>query len=171
MKLRSRSRRFERIVGVLVLPFLPLVFLAAAISIPYTKIRRRRMARREDRFKESMKLSGRVMDWAELVRELDLGNGILIVERFSFKGPVRLWWTSDDLYKTCPYPLVDWFTMAQDAAFDPVRDWCNARYTGATGEAMLVRATKDQWRTISNADLLSPREGVQFVEIPPPRKS
>ena len=38
--------------------------------------------------------------WADFVRDLGQGNGVLIVERFSFKGPIRLWWTRDDLYKT-----------------------------------------------------------------------
>jgi hypothetical protein len=118
-----------------------------------------------------MKLSGRVMDWADFVRELDRGNGMLIIERFSFKGAIRLWWTRDDLYKTCPYPLVDWFTMAKDATFDPLREWCNTKYTGVTGEAMLVIGTKDQWRTISGDEPLTFREGLRLVEIPRPRKS
>jgi hypothetical protein len=111
------------------------------------------------------------MDWADFVRELDRGNGMLIVERFSFKGPIRLWWTRDDLYKTCPYPLVDWFTMAKDATFDPARDWCHAKYTGDIGEAMLVTGTKDQMRTIRGDEPLTFRDGIRFVEIPPPRKS
>lgn len=128
------------------------------------------MARREDRYAESMKLSGRVMEWADFIRELDQGKGMLIVERFSFKGPIRVWWTRDNLYKSCPYPLVDWLTMARDRAFDRVRDWCHTRYTGATGEAMLLSGTKDQWRTIRGDEILSFREDVQFVEIPPPRK-
>ena len=119
------SRRVGLIPAVVLLPLVPLMLVAAAIaaavSIPYTKVHNRRMARREDRFRESMMLRGRVIDWADFVGELDQGNGVLIVERFSFKGPIRLWWTRDDLYKTCPYPLVDWFTMTMDTTFDPVR--------------------------------------------------
>ena len=160
-------------ISPLLLPiYLPLLFVAAAISIPYAKIRRRRMARREDRFKESMRISGRVMDWADFVCELDRGNGTLIVERFSFKGPIRLWWTHDDLYKTCPYPLVDWLTMTMDTTFGPLRDWCDTKHTGTTGDAMLVVGTKDQWRTIRGDDTKTwPtfRDGVRFVEVPPPR--
>lgn len=140
------------------------------MSIPYTKFRRRTMARREAMFADSMKLSHRVMEWADFNRELDRGNGTLIVERFSFKGPIRLWWTSDNLYITCPYPLVDWLTMAKDAAFDPVRDWCHTKYTGAGGDAMLVTGTEDQWRTIKGDNPFTFREGVQFVEVPPPRR-
>jgi len=150
---------------------LPLLFVVGAVSIPYSRIRRRIVVRRELRFTESMRIRGRLMDWADFVRELDGGNGMLIVERFSFKGPIRVWWTDDNLYETCPYPLVDWFTMAKDATFDPVRHWCRMRYTGVTGEAMLVTGTKDQWRTIQGEKPLTFREGVQFVEVPPPPKS
>ena len=171
MKDGKRSPRFGHAASLLFLPLVPLMFVAAAVSIPYTKIRRVTMARREDRFMESTKLSGRVMSWSDFVRELDQGNGTLIVERFSFKGPIRLWWTADNVYERCPYPLVDWLTMAKDATFDPVRDWCRANYTGVTGEGRLLTATKDQWRTIRGEKPLGFREGVRFVEIPPPRKS
>ena len=163
VKLR-KPIQLGRLASLLLSPlFIPLMFIGAAISIPYGKIHRRNMTRREDRFAEAMKLSGRVIDWADFVRELDRGNGMLIVERFSFKGPIRFWWTRDDLYKTCPYPLVTWFTLAQDTEFDPVREWCNAKYTGITGESMLVSGTKDQWRTIRGDKPLEFRESPDFV--------
>jgi hypothetical protein len=171
VKLSNKPIRFGRAASLLLLPLLPLAFLAAAMSIPYTKIRRSRMARREGSFAESMKLRGRVMEWADFIGEVDRGNGMLIVERFSFKGPIRLWWTRDNLYKTCPYPLVDWFTMANDTTFDPVRDWCHTKYTGVRGEAMLVTGTEDQWRSIGGDEPFTFRDGVQFVEVPPPRRS
>jgi hypothetical protein len=64
--------KIGRVASVFLLPILlPLMVVGAAVSIPYTKIRRRRMARREDRFMESMRISGRVMEWADFVRELD----------------------------------------------------------------------------------------------------
>jgi hypothetical protein len=105
VKTRKKPIQVSPVISLLFLPLIvPLMLVGAVISIPYSKIRRRTMARREERFTESMRLSGRVMDWEDFVRELDQGNGMLIVERFSFKGPIRLWWTRDDLYKTCPYP-------------------------------------------------------------------
>jgi hypothetical protein len=168
VKFREKPINLGPIGGLLLLP---LLLVAAVISIPYEKIRRRRVARREDRFMECMRLRERVMKWEDFIRELDGGNGMLIVERFSFKGPIRLWWTRENVYKTCPYSFVDWETMAFDASFDPVRDWCRTRYTGASGEAMLVSGTKDQWRTIRGDEPMGFREGVQFVEVPPPRKS
>jgi hypothetical protein len=172
VNVRNEPTLFGRVASLLLLPLVPLLLVAGAMSIPYTKIRNRRMARREDRFRESMRLSGRVMDWEDFVRELDRGNGMLIVERFSFKGPVRVWWTHDDLYKTCPYPLVDWETMAFDVTFDPVRDWCREKFTGVRGEAMLVTGgTNDQRRSIRGEHPLSFREGIQWVDVPPPRKS
>lgn len=111
------------------------------------------------------------MEWADFIHELEQGNGTLIVERFSFKGPIRLWWTSENVYKTCPHALVDWLTMARDADFKPIRDWCHKNYTGATGRAMLVAGTTDQWRTIRGDKPMTWREGIQFVEIPPARES
>ncbi len=173
VKLRKPIRIIGRFASLLFSPLVvPLMLIAGTISIPWTKVWRNKMKRREDRFAESMKRSGRAMDWAHFVRELEGENGMLIVERFSFKGPIRLWWTRDDLYKTCQYRLVDWVTMVQDPQFDPIRDWCHRKYTGATGEAMLVTPTQEQWRrTIRGDTPLSFREGIQFVEIPPPRKS
>jgi hypothetical protein len=165
-----KARRKPLDLGPVGLLFLPLLFVAGAVSIPYAIIRRKVVGRRESRFAESMKLSGRMMDWTDFVRELEHGNGMLIVERFSFKGPIRLWWTGDNVYKTCPYALVDWLTMAQDANFNAVRDWCHKNYTGATGRAMLLTGTKDQWRTIRGDKPLGFRDGIQFVEIPPPKK-
>jgi hypothetical protein len=159
-------------ISPLLLPiYLPLMFVGGALSIPYTMIRRKVVARHEARFADSMRGSGRVMDWADFSSELERGNGMLIVERFSFKGPIRLWWTRENLYRTCPYPLVDWLTITMDAGFDPIRDWCHTNYTGATGRAMLIIAGKDQWRTIRGDEPLGFRDGVQFLEIPPPRKS
>ena len=56
--------------------FLPLLFVAGAVSIPYTIIRRKAVARREARFAESMKFGGRVIDWADFTHELDQGSGV-----------------------------------------------------------------------------------------------
>ena len=167
-----KARRKSLDLGVIGgLFLLPLLLVGGAVSIPYTIIRRKVVARRESRFAESMKLSGRVMDWTDFIRELEQGNGMLIIERFSFKGPIRLWWSSGNVYKTCPYPFVDWLTMARDTNFNSARDWCHKKYTGASGQAMLVTCTKDEWRTIRGNEPLGFRDGIQFLEIPPPRKS
>lgn len=103
------------------------------------------------------------------MKALDGENGTMIIERFSFKGPVRMWWASENLYETSPRPLVDWITMAQDPAFDDVRNWFNTNYTGPAGQALLIRGTPEQWRTIRGNQPLTFREGIRYVEVPPLR--
>lgn len=167
VKFRKVPVKFGPATSVLLLP---LLFVAGALSIPYMAIAHSIMARRERRFRDAMKLRGQTMDWADFIRELDGGKGMLIVERFSFEGPIRMWWTTDNLYEICPHPLVDWFTMLRDAKFDPVRDWCHTNYTSSTGHALLVIGSKDQWRTIRGDGPRTFRDGVQYVEVPPPRR-
>ena len=151
--------------------FLPLLFVAGALSIPYGLVRRRVVAHRERQFSHFMKGSGRTMEWASFIREMNDGHGTLIVERFSFKGPIRMWWTGDDVYEVCPYPLVDWLTMARESRFDAVRDWCHSKYTSNTGSALLVDGSNEQWGTIRGNSPLSFRDGIRYLEVPPPRRS
>ena len=107
-----------RVGGV---PVLPLLLVGGVLAIPYAMIARRVMSRRERRFIDSMKADGRI-DWDDFIHKINASHGTLIVERFSFKGPIRMWWTGDDVYELCPYPLVDWLTMSRKPSFDAVRD-------------------------------------------------
>jgi len=132
---------------------------------------RRVKSRRERRFANTMKADGRLIEWERFMTEINAGHGTLIVERFSFKGPIRLWWTREDVYEVCPYPLVDWLTMARETSFDAVRDWCHSQYTSNTGSALLVDGSKEQWRTIRGSGPLSFRDGIRYLEVPPPRRS
>ena len=90
------------------------------------------------RWFNSMKAVGRIFDWEHFIGEINAGHGMLIVERFSLKGPIRMWWTEDNVYDVCPYPLVDWLTMAREPSFNAVRDWCRNQYTSNGGSALLV---------------------------------
>jgi hypothetical protein len=150
--------------------FLPFFLLAGALSIPYTIVQKAVMARRERRFTNSMKVNGRTMGWEGFIREINEGHGTLIVERFSFKGPTRMWWTRDNVYEVCPSPLVDWLTMTRDKGFDAVREWCHTRFTSATGNAFLILGNKDEWRTILGNDPVTFRDGMRYVEVCPPRR-
>jgi hypothetical protein len=116
-----------------------------------------------------MKADGRIIEWERFMREISAGHGTLIVERFSFKGPIRVWWTREDVYEVCPYPLVDWLTMARETSFDAVRDWCHKKYTSNTGSALLVDGSKEHWRTIRGSSPLLFRDGIRYLEVPPPR--
>ena len=117
-----------------------------------------------------MKVQGRMMDWAHFIREINDSHGTLIVERFSLKGPIRMWWTRENVYEVCPHPLVDWLTMSNDKSFDAVRDWCHSQYTGGTSSALLVDGNKEQWHTVQGNAPLTFRDDIRYVEVPPPRK-
>jgi hypothetical protein len=119
----------------------------------------------------SVKASGRVIDWTQFICEINNSHGTLIVERFSFKGPIRMWWIKENVYQVCPYPLVDWLTMAKERDFDVARDWCHRMYTGPTGSALLVDGSKGQWRTIRGNGPFTFQDRIRFLEVPPPRKS
>lgn len=168
MKPRNKPIELGPVAGVLLLP---LLLIGGALSIPYAMIARRVISRRERRFTNSMRAVGRTLDWEHFIREIDAGHGTLIVERFSFKGPIRMWWTGDDVYEHCQYPLADWPTMAMDTSFDAARRWCHNKYTCNAGTALLVDCSKEQRRTIRGNGPFSLREGIQYLEVPPPRRS
>jgi hypothetical protein len=147
---------------------LPLMFLAAGLSFPYGWVANRVRARRERRFRELMELRGRLLPWNRFTSELDAKQGTVIVERCSFKGPLRWWWTSEDVYRLCPHPIGDWFSMLIHGSFRESADWCQHRYTSADeGRALLVEGTKEQRRSVYK-DFSFP-DGVRWVEIVPPR--
>ncbi len=77
--------------------FTPLFFLAAGLSIPYGFVANYVMKRRERQFRRDMERLGRTMAWVEFVRESGAEDGTLIVDIDSLKGPVRWWWTSENL--------------------------------------------------------------------------
>ena len=66
-------------------------------------------------------------------------GGTCIEERFSPKGPVRFWWTPENVYGESPYEIIDWFTMRKGGRAEPFIRWCRERYTNADGgSAVLV---------------------------------
>ena len=169
--MRSKDREkgspilFGRVWSIV---FLPLLFVAAGLSIPYSVLRSRLQRRRERRFQESMEHDGRVIPWAEFERELAKSEGTLIVERLSFKGPIRWWWTVENVYELSPYPLVDWLTLMGDSDFQSTRQWFGERYTAPGGQALLVIATKEEKRSISDGMGIS--NHVRWLEVPPSLK-
>ena len=156
MKPRKRPIKLGRVAGVLLLP---LLLVGVVLSIPHTMVWQRVKCRRERRFANSLKADGRIVDWEHFIPEITAGNGTLIVERFSFKGPIRMWWTREDVYEACPYLLVDWLTMARETSFDAVRDWCHSKYTSNRGSALLAGdedfPEMNPWRGIA---IVSPKD-------------
>jgi hypothetical protein len=126
------------ILGLLMLPFL---FIGACFTAPYLLVLRWRQQRREDALKKLMKSKGRFMAWAEFARVMRESGGTCIEERFSAKGPVRFWWTPENVPSESPHQIIDWFTMRKGGRFVPFVLWCRERYTAADGGSAIMVET------------------------------
>jgi len=155
----------------------PVMFIGAGLSIPYSLIFRRIQRGREREFRTQIEAIGRVIEWSDFLRAVseDRGTfirGTFIEERYSFKGPVRRWWTPEDLYSACPYPTADRLTMVKDEGFRPFAEWCRQRYTSPDrGEALLVDAhavPTSEVRSVSNG-VRSESRTARWIEVPPPK--
>jgi hypothetical protein len=125
------------LLGLLVL--VPLLLLAAGISIPYSLAAGQIRLRRQIAFQAKLKARNRTMEWSDFVDALNEHRGTVIEERFSLKSFDRSWWTPDNLYAESLYPIADWLTMRDDPNFDQFSKWCHQRYTSPeTGNALLV---------------------------------
>ena len=156
------------ILGVLLIPVL---LLGACFAIPYTVVLRWMRQRREHKLKLLMKSRGRLIAWLELVHDLRDSGGTCIEERFSPKGPVRFWWTKEDVHRESPYEIIDWFTMRKGFRGEQFVHWCRARYTSAdTGRAVLVDTTLVPKREIYTlwAECRSNAKAARWVEVAPP---
>jgi hypothetical protein len=156
------------ILGILLIPVL---FLGACFAIPYTFVLRWMRQRREHKLKFLMKSRGRLIPWPDLVRRMHDSGGTCIEERFSPKGPVRFWWTQEDVQRESPYEIIDWFTMRKGLKGEQFIHWCRARYTGVdTGSAVLVDTTLVPKREIYTlwAECRSNAKTARWVEVAPP---
>lgn len=159
-------------VSVLFAPItVPLLFLAAAVSIPWTYIQKVNQRRKERNFTEDMKKAARLMDWQEFRQAMENGAGTAIGEFLSMKGPFRLWWTAEDVPAISPHKWqreqhVAWM----EPEFLPFFKWCFARYTnpesGAArlvavpeGERRQLKAMLNGSRFVSTCSFRSLREG------------
>lgn len=129
---------FAWILGVLMLPFL---FVGACFAAPYVLAMRWRQQHREDRLKKRMKSQGRFIGWAEFQRGMRESGGTCIEERFSAKGPVRFWWTPENVRSESPHEIIDWFTMRKGGRYVPFVQWCRERYTSPDGGSAILVET------------------------------
>ena len=159
---------FAAILGLLMIPF---VFVGACFAVPYAFLVRWRQQHREDALKSLMKSQGRFIGWAEFVRAMRESGGTCIEEKFSAKGPVRFWWTPENVYGESPHEIIDWFTMRKGRQYEPFVHWCRARYTSADGgSAVLVDAPLVPRREIYAlwSECRSDAAKAQWIEVAPP---
>lgn len=127
---------FSAILGILAMPAL---LVAAALSVPYSIVRGYVVARREEQFETHLRALGRTVHWEEAILEVTRGRGSFIVEYLSLKGPIRLWFTTDNLKEISPEPCCfdefPWFEESHEGFFT----WCRTRCTDLEhGNAKLV---------------------------------
>jgi hypothetical protein len=77
--------------------------------------------------------------FSEIEEQANCGGGTLIIERRLPKGPVRHWWTPEDIYVQCPFPLGSPINPFESSPFVDAVGWCRERYTDVQkGTAALV---------------------------------
>ena len=171
----ERKREWKRLtayLGVIVeVLMIPVLFVGACLAIPFGFVTRWLRQHREHRFRMLMKSHGRLIPWAELLRAMRESGGTCIEEKFSPKGPVRFWWTKEDVCRESPYEIIDWFTMRKGLRGDKFVRWCRERYTNADGgSAVLVDTPFVPRREIYAlwAECRSEATKAQWVEVAPP---
>ena len=82
---------------------IPVLFVGACVAIPYTLGARWLRLHGEHKLRALMKSQGRLMAWPEFVRVLHERGGTCIEEKFTAKGPVRIWWTPEDVRRESPH--------------------------------------------------------------------
>lgn len=156
----KRRRKSFRASAIFLPITIPLLLVAAAISIPWTYIQGLNQRRQERRFAEDMRKAGRRMDWQEFTQVIATGAGTVIGEYLTIKGPFRLWWTAEDVPAISPHK----WNREKDAAvleaeFVPFFEWCYARYTNShSGAAQLIVVSEEERKQLGTM-----LEGARFV--------
>jgi hypothetical protein len=127
----------------------PLMFLAAAISIPYGVVANALYEKRARHFARKMAEKRRSIASDQLLN-IEAKNGTIIWEwKSQFKGPTRVWWTADNLLQNSPFPIVDrkeWVPQENDL---PFTRWCFNEYVDPSqGKALLLASAKEQKRIV-----------------------
>ena len=165
---KQPSTWMDAVMGVAMIPVL---FVGACLAIPYTIAARWLRLHREHKLRLLMKSRGRLITWTEFVRAMHERGGTCIEEKFSPKGPVRFWWTPEDVHRESPHEIIDWFTMRKGRQHEPFVHWCRARYTNEDGgSAMLVDTPLVSHREIYAlwSECRSNASKAQWVEVAPP---
>jgi len=165
------SRHDTLLGAALGIALIPVVFVGACFAFPYNMVLHWSRTRREHQLRLLMKSRGRCMSWQEFLRAMRGKGGTCIEERFSPKGPVRFWWTPENVYAESPHEIIDWFTMRKGRRGDRFVHWCRERYTGAeSGSAVLVDAALVPKRQIYAlwSECRSETARARWVEVAPP---
>jgi hypothetical protein len=164
---KQPSKASNLVLGVATVPVL---LVGAGLVISSAAILRWKRKREEHGLRAAMKAQGRVVSWTEFLEKMRSSGGTCIEERFSPKGPVRFWWTQDDVSAKSPHRIIDWFTMHKGGAAKPFVHWCRERYTGPAGKALIVDTRgvgKDEIYALWS-ECRSESCAARWVEVAPP---
>jgi hypothetical protein len=168
---QHKKERPSSLNMLLELALIPIALGVAAVAVPLSFVPRWLQKHREGSFRALLKSRGRLINWQEFLRSMRDSGGTCIEEKFSAKGPVRFWWTQDNVYAESPHEIIDWFTMRKGRRGESFVRWCRERYTNAdTGAAVLVDATFVPRREIYAlwAECRSEKGPAHWVEVAPP---
>ncbi len=139
---RKKRRAYSGAVGaILGIVMIPVLLIGVCVGIPYIFVLRWIRHLREHSFNRLMRSRGRLITWADFLRTMRGSRGTCIEERFSPKGPVRFWWTPENVFSESPHEIIDWFTMRKGGRFEPFIRWCRERYTSADGGCAILVET------------------------------
>jgi hypothetical protein len=141
--------------------FIPVMFIGAAISIPWSCVDNLVKGRREKRFAKEIQAASRSMTWKEFGSAMENEQGTIIGEYLSFKGPFRLWWTEEDIPAASPYKWEREDFAWYEPQFTPFFEWCYARFTNPqSGTARLVMVPAEERK-----GLREKLSGTRYVSI------
>jgi hypothetical protein len=174
-KIEDDEPRDGRNLGLLgELLFLPVLFLLAICSVPVTFVAAYFQRRRERAFFLEMSARNRVVSSTEFQRAAEELRGTVIEEWYSVSGPVRWWWTPENLYDESPEPIADSMVHSRfDESNRFLSEWIRHRYTQRDdGAALLIdkrAAAKGEvhafWRVLE-----SEAESINWIAVAPPER-
>lgn len=125
---------------IMMLLVCPLLIIGTIISIPFSILYFIVQDIKEHTLSRDLKSRGRYIPWSQVEHEISQGSGTLIVEHFSPKGPIREWWTEEDVIGTAPVTLPSSFPAEDVEGLRFYAQACIERYTDMkTGGAKLTR--------------------------------
>lgn len=168
---QAQKKQTDRLGVILEFLLVPVLLVGALLAIPYSVVLRSVRQYREHRFRLLMKSRGRMIPWAEFLRAMHAEGGTCIEEKFSPKGPVRFWWTPEDVHRESPHEIIDWFTMRKGRRYEPFVHWCRERYSRAEGgSAVLVETWGVPKKEIYAlwSECRSESAKARWIEVAPP---
>src|SRR5262245_26460028 len=131
----------------------PLIFVVlltlSVASVPVAFVYRLLQRREEKRLRPRLAAAGRLVGWPEVEAGLRTGEGTLLIEHQSPKGPIREWWAADDLIAGSPVSLpASLKSPLAEGQLESLRDYaasCAAQYLNVESGAAKLTEVPVHW--------------------------